>query len=131
MSAKSFSLSVTNVQPCASATAAMIVSSALRGRPCVLPSAISRAQIERGVLVEGEHAAGEQRLRALRTGEPGLELIAALSGRLFENPSADFGDGQRGDEQVLVDLLAHPGEQGLRGGLGLAMALMMFESSSR
>lgn len=31
---------------------------------------------QRGVLVEGEHAAGEQRLRAFRPGKPGLELDA-------------------------------------------------------
>jgi NADPH:quinone reductase len=43
--AKSFSLSVTTMHPFAPATAAMIMSSALRGRPAAFPSAISRAQI--------------------------------------------------------------------------------------
>ncbi len=42
--AKSLSLPVTTTQAFASAVAAMMVSSALRGRPCALPSAISRAQ---------------------------------------------------------------------------------------
>ena len=42
---KSFSLSVTTTHSLASATAAMIVSSALRGRPRALASAINRAQI--------------------------------------------------------------------------------------
>jgi len=43
--AKSRSLSVTTVQPLPWATAAMIMSSPLRGRPCAVPSAINRAQI--------------------------------------------------------------------------------------
>ncbi|HEX3498308.1 MAG TPA: hypothetical protein VHT04_03195, partial [Stellaceae bacterium] len=43
---KSFSLSLTTMQPFASATAAMIMSSALRLRPLAVPSAISRAQIK-------------------------------------------------------------------------------------
>lgn len=42
--AKCFSLSVTIVQPLDSATAAMIMSKALRGRPAAVPSAISLAQ---------------------------------------------------------------------------------------
>ena len=42
--AKSFSLSVTTTQSFATATAAMITSSALRGFPAALPSAISCAQ---------------------------------------------------------------------------------------
>ena len=41
---KSRSLAVTTIQSFASATVAMMVSSALRGRPRRLPSAISRAQ---------------------------------------------------------------------------------------
>lgn len=41
---KSPSLSVTTTQPFASATAAMMVSSALRGRPAAVPSAMSLAQ---------------------------------------------------------------------------------------
>ena len=43
--AKSFSLSVATTQLLASAVAATIMSSALRGRPLAVPSAISRAQI--------------------------------------------------------------------------------------
>ena len=42
--AKSLSLSVTTMQPLASAVAATMVSSALRERSCALPAAISRAQ---------------------------------------------------------------------------------------
>ena len=47
--AKSFSLSVATTQSFASATAAMIMSSALRGRPIAVASAISRAQMSAAV----------------------------------------------------------------------------------
>ncbi len=46
--AKSFSLSVTTTHSFASPMAAMIMSSALLGRPFAVPSAISRAQISPG-----------------------------------------------------------------------------------
>jgi len=89
-------------------------------------SAISRAKSARRL--RRRAARGRQTAPAAFRPETSLERIAALAGRLLENPTADFGDGQRGDEQVLVDLLAHPGEQGGRGA-GLAMSLMTFVSS--
>ena len=90
--AKSLSFSVTITQSFASAIAAMIMSSGLRGRPFAVPSAISRAQIEAGLFIEREHPAGEQRLRALGTGKPTLQLPALLSGGLLQNSAPDLSD---------------------------------------
>lgn len=61
---KSLSLSVTRTQSFASATAAMIMSRGLRGCPAAVPAAITRSD-KASLLIEGEHAAREQRLRTL------------------------------------------------------------------
>ena len=45
---------------------------------------------ESRLLVEGEHAAGEQCLRAFGAGEPGFQFAAALAGRLLEQAAGDL-----------------------------------------
>ena len=101
---------VTTIQPFASATAAMIVSSGLRGRPRLLPLAIKRAHIK-AAPVKGEHAAGEQGLWSFRAAGRRLELVAAFAGGFFQHTSADFRDGQRTDVEIIVILLGHPSQQ--------------------
>src|SRR5260221_2674481 len=93
MSGKSFSLSVTTVQPWASATAAMIVSSALRGRPCALLSAMRRAQIKPAFSSKGSTRPANS--------------ACGPSGPAKQAPSY---------EKVLIFLLAHPHQQGRLGG---------------
>ena len=88
--ANSFSLSVATTQLLASAVAATIMSSALRGRPLAVPSAISRAQIKAACSSKAQHAASEQGLRSFRAGEPGFQHRAFLSGRLLQQPAPNF-----------------------------------------
>jgi signal recognition particle receptor subunit beta len=38
-------------------------------------------------------------------------LITALPGGLFKNAATNLGNSQRCDEQVSVDLVAHPGQK--------------------
>jgi len=81
--AKSLSFSVTTTQSLASATAATIIPSRLRGRPFPLPSDFNRAQTD-PAFASNEHASGESRLRPLGAGKPTLQLPALLSSGLLQ-----------------------------------------------
>src|ERR1017187_9964153 len=67
-----------------------------------------------GLLVEREHSAGEQRLRALRAGKPKLQFPALLSGRLLQYSAPDLSDCQGRDKQIRVGLFRHPRDQPFR-----------------
>src|SRR5690348_15668720 len=67
-----------------------------------------------GLVVERQDAPRKKSLRPLRPREPGIERIALPAARLFENPATNFRDRQRGDEQILVTLCRHPGQQRIR-----------------
>ena len=53
-----------------------------------------------GFFVERQDASGEQRLRTLRAGEPGIEQVAPLAGRRFRDAPVQLGEGQAGNEQI-------------------------------
>src|SRR5262249_22608178 len=66
---------------------------------------------EASLVVERQDTACEQGLRSFRAREPGIESIGLLGARFLQNASADFGEGERGDEQMLNALSRHPGEE--------------------
>jgi len=89
------------------------MSSALRGRPALAPSAISRAQISPAFSSNGK-TRPENRIVAPPVSKPAFQLSAILSRRTVQYSEPDFGNHQRGDKQILIVLLRHPGKQRLR-----------------
>lgn len=69
---------------------------------------------ERGFLVERKYPPGEKGPRALRTGKPGFQAVAALAGPLFKDAATNLRDRQRGNEEILVYLFGHPRHQACR-----------------
>ena len=67
-----------------------------------------------GLFIEREYPAREQRRWAFRAGKPTLQFPPFLSSRLLQDSTADLCKGQAGDEQILVGLPAHPGNQRFR-----------------
>src|SRR5712671_704585 len=65
-------------------------------------------------LVKWQYTTCEKYRRAFRAGKPGIKLVALPAGWFFQNTAPDFGDGERGNEQILVDLFSHPGQQRFR-----------------
>lgn len=64
--------------------------------------------MQRGDGIEGQDAARKEGGGALRSDEPIFQSAAFFAGGLFENPTLNFGEGQRGDEKVCIDLRRHP-----------------------
>lgn len=91
VSAKSFPLSVTITQSLAPATAATIISSALRGRPAAFPSAMSHAHVNAALSSKG-------RMRPANSscGPSGPENQAsthsALIGGATPSPGVDYAE---------------------------------------
>ena len=114
MSAKSLSLSVTTMQSLASATAAIIVSRALRGLPFAVPSAISRAQIR-----PARSSNGSTRPAKSAEGPSGPENQASSWSRFrpagFSNaPRRISATVSEAMNQILVDLFRHPSHEQFR-----------------
>jgi len=65
-------------------------------------------------VIERQNATSKQRLWSLWPGEPRIERGTFPAMRLLPNAAADFCQGERGDEQILVTLRRHPDEQRLR-----------------
>ena len=69
--------------------------------------------------VKGEDTTGEYRRRTIRACEPHLELVTLPARLPLQHAAADLGDSERGDEEVVISLGRHPGEQRRRRrGLG-------------
>ena len=65
-------------------------------------------------LVERKHTPGEEGLRPLRTRKPALQFAALLARGFFQHASIYLRHGKGRDEQVLVRLTLHPGDQSFR-----------------
>lgn len=64
-----------------------------------------------GPVVERQYSPRKQRLWPLFACKPGFKVISLLAAGQFQNAALDFGDGQRGDKQIFVQLRSHPVEQ--------------------
>lgn len=106
-----FSLSATTTQSLAAATAAIIVSSALLGRALVPASAMNRAHV-RPAFSSNERTRPAN--RACGPSGPANQALSASRFRpfgIFKNAAMNFSDSQRGDKEILIFLLPHPGQQ--------------------